>query len=49
MNIERRFPNLYGWLVWGGGFRLLKAVLKGAAVAAVLVLGYWVTRNLGLL
>lgn len=43
--LERWFPNLYGWLVWGGGLYLIHATLKwlafAGAVLAVFYLGRW--------
>lgn len=43
--LERHFPNLYGWFVWGGGIRVAVAVLKamayGLLVSGIFLLGGW--------
>lgn len=39
---ERVFPNLYGWLVWGGGFRQVRYAAISAAVIASYILTFWI-------
>lgn len=35
--LEKYFPNLYGWLVWGGGFAKIKqiSILLGYCLYAI--------------
>lgn len=44
-NLESFSPNLYGWLVWGGGFYLIRQAFKIgiviAVIAAIFGAGYW--------